>query len=151
MTQRERMIKTLNHELPDRIPTTISARNEVIRALCRYFDDDVSGVYKRLGIETGASIGFGIRFNPDFDKKVNGILTGDCPYAGGKFIFHSEDTFEDRWGVIRRKGMDGKYVEWISGPLVNAESPDEYDFPGPECIVDDPEAAERVRRYSHAG
>jgi len=83
MTQRERMIKTLNHELPDRIPTTISARNEVIRALCEYFDDDVSGVYKRLGIETGASIGFEIRFNPDFDMKVNGVLTGDCPYAGG--------------------------------------------------------------------
>jgi len=46
MTQRERMMKTLNHELPDRIPTTISARKEVIRALCEYFDDDVSGVYK---------------------------------------------------------------------------------------------------------
>ena len=151
MTQRERMIKTLNHELPDRIPTTISARNEVIRALCRHFDDDISGVYKRLGIETGASISFGIRFNPDFDEKVNGVLTGDCPYAGGRFIFHSEDTFEDRWGVVRRKGRDGKYVEWVSGPLVNAKSPDEYDFPGPECIVDDPEAAERVKRYKEAG
>ena len=50
--------------------------------------------------------------------------------AGGRYIFHDERTYEDQWGVVRRIGEDGKYVEWVSGPLTDAKDPDEYDFPG---------------------
>ncbi len=150
MTQRERMGRTLNHQLPDRIPTQMSARSEVLRALCEHFGDDTNGVYERLGIERPGSIGFGISF-PDYANRVNGILTGDCPYAGGEFIFHDQDVFEDTWGVIRRKGQDGKYVEWVSGPLMHAEDVDEYEFPGTERILDNPQAVERVQQMKESG
>ena len=34
---------------------------------------------------------------------------------------------------------------------MTAESPDEYNFPGPECIVNDPKAGERVEKYKAMG
>ena len=37
MTQRERMLKALSHELPDRIPTVMDARQEVREDLKHFY------------------------------------------------------------------------------------------------------------------
>jgi uroporphyrinogen decarboxylase len=151
MTARERILKTVNHELPDRIPAFLGARDEVNRGLMKYYNvNDMAGVHEILG--TGGRKGVVLEIDfPGFDKRCNGKLEGDMPYAGEEYIFHDERTFEDKWGVVRRVGSDRKYVEWISGPLANACDPDEYDFPGPERIMVSPGLQETVAGLKERG
>ncbi|MBN1352745.1 hypothetical protein JXJ21_25375 [candidate division KSB1 bacterium] len=146
MTHRQRIFATLNHQRPDRIPAVLAARPEVDRDLMHHFGvHSINEVHHILGTDGWAGVGIGIDFS-DFEKKVNGELTGDCPYADHAYIFHDESTFEDAWGVVRRKGRDGKYVEWISGPLVHAADPDDYDFPQIDRLIPDAQLSQRVQQ-----
>jgi uroporphyrinogen decarboxylase len=150
MTPRERLAATVAHRLPDRTPTTIMARPEVQRGLVERlkvssFDEAV----RHLGAELYADVEPAIRF-PGFDARVNGMLRGDCPFAGQDVVFHDERTFEDGWGVLRRVGRDGKYVEWVSGPLEGVREVrelDAYPFPRQEWIAG---AAELARATAQA-
>ena len=113
----------MHHQRPDRIPTVYAARGEVDRMMMAHFaTDSVAEVCRQLGAEGWGGVGIGVDFS-GFEARTNGELTGDCPYAGARYVFHEPDVFEDAWGVVRRKGRDGKYVEWLSGPLVGADSP----------------------------
>ncbi len=151
MTHRARMQLVVNHQKPDRTPATIGARPEINRALMEHFGVDSMGEVNRiLGADGWAGVGVGIEF-PGFKQKVNGRLTGDCPYAGGEYIFHEEDVFEDQWGVIRRKGADGKYVQWLSGPISDTDNLEGWDFPTPERVIDDPSLPDRVRKLKAEG
>ncbi|HUV08054.1 MAG TPA: uroporphyrinogen decarboxylase family protein [Spirochaetia bacterium] len=126
MTNRERMFKTFNHENADRIPSAIHARGEVQRALAEYYGVlSYREVLRLLGADTYGRLIFDAAF-PGFKDKTTAVLRGDCPGAGNRYIFHDTRTFEDGWGVIRRVGRDGKYVEWVTGPLAEAGDPDEY-------------------------
>ena len=151
MTHRERMRKVLSHQRPDRTPAVLACRPEVNRELMEHFGVNSMGEVQRiLGADGWGGVGLGIDFS-EYRKKVNGKLTGDCPYAGRDYIFHEEDVFEDEWGVVRKKGASGKYVQWLSGPLVDAHDPDECDFPGPDRIVDDPQLAQKVQEQKAKG
>lgn len=151
MTPRERHLMNLRHERPDRPPTMMSVRVEVARELMKYFGVDTFGEVQRiLGTDGWGRVGMKVAF-PEYASKTNGRLDGDFPYAGREYILHDDGTFEDEWGVVRRVGADGKYVEWVDGPLVNAEDPDEYYFPGPERIVLDPGLADRVQQMKDDG
>jgi len=146
MTRRERILATMNHQRPDRIPAVLAARPEVDRMLMKHFGvDSMSEVDRLLGTDGWAYVSVRLDWS-DFKKKTTGRLEGDCPYAGSDYIFHDENTFEDQWGVIRRKGRDGKYVQWVSGPLVDARDPDEYDFPTLDRLIDNPELPGRVSK-----
>lgn len=127
MTSRERVLTALAHELPDRVPLDLWARPEVDRALSEHFKVPVDQVHHTLGVDTtGVSAGESF---PEFLAKTNGALTGDCPYSGSKFIFQPNGDFEDAFGVVRRKGTDGKYVEWVRGPLSDDQDLASYQFP----------------------
>ncbi len=146
MGRRERILATFNHQRPDRIPTMLAARVEINRELVKHYGVDTIGeVAEILGADGWGRVGVGIDFS-EFASKTNGKLEGDCPYAGGDYIFHADDVFEDEWGVVRKVGSDGKYVEWVSGPLVDAEDPDEWDFPTVDRLIDDPDLADKVAR-----
>jgi uroporphyrinogen decarboxylase len=146
------MQKVIRHEKPDRTPTMWGARPEADRAIMRHFGTvNLQDALAQLGIEGWGGCGeVNVEF-PEFDRQANGTLEGDFPHAGSRMILHDENTFEDRWGVVRRVGTDRMYVEWVSGPLQDAESVEEYDFPGPERVVHDPDRAERVRRRKQEG
>jgi len=151
MTPRERILTTMHHERPDRIPTVYAARPEVDRMVMAHFaTDSLAEVCRLLGAEGWGGIGIGVDF-AEFEARTDGELTGDCPYAGARYVFHEPDVFGDAWGVVRRKGRDGRYVEWLSGPLVGADSPDECDFPGPERLMESPDLAGQIRRQKDAG
>ncbi|NCO32880.1 MAG: hypothetical protein AUJ92_10520 [Armatimonadetes bacterium CG2_30_59_28] len=150
MTPRERILKAINRELPDRTPTAWWVRAELVRKLAENFDCDASDVAAKLGIEGWGSIGFDVEF-PGYKERCNGKLEGDMPYAGSEYIFRSEDVFEDAYGVVRKVGQDRKYVEWVSGPLVNAASPEEIDFPVVGQILDNPNAAAEVQKQKSEG
>ena len=160
MTNRERLYKTLAHVQPDRVPTLIYARAEVERDLISHYGvQDFKKVLRILGADTYARLAIDAVF-PGFIDKTNGVLQGDCPGAGKRYIFHDQRTFEDPWGVVRRVGSDGKYVQWITGPLAEADDPDEhdfleqlgdlqlaYEFEGHHSIADADDFARRIKVY----
>jgi len=151
VTPRERMLKVVNHELPDRIPAVLAGRMEVHRALMeRFAVDSIAEVSKILGTDGWGGAGVHVDCS-EYEKKTNGLLEGDMPGAGRRYIFHEPDVFEDELGVVQKVGRDGKYVQWISGPLVNAKDPDEYDFPTPDRIIDDPDLPSRVAEQKRQG
>jgi len=151
VTSRERIQRVIDHEKPDRVPTVIHARGEMQRALMdHYAVDSFEAVEQILGAERYREVGLDILF-PGYEDKTNKVLVGDCPWSGQKLAFHDERTFEDGWGVIRRVGRDGKYVEWIDGPLAGVEDIDEYDFPGADRIIDNPQLPQKVSTYKQQG
>lgn len=144
MTRRERMQAVVAHRRPDRTPAVLAARPEVDRALMRYYGvDSMKDVHRILGTDGWAGAGVGIDWG-DWLERATGKLEGDFPYAGRQVILHDDDLFEDEWGVIRRVGRDRKYVEWISGPLVDADDPDACYIPAPEQLAGDPELPRRI-------
>jgi uroporphyrinogen decarboxylase len=146
MTRRERILTNLRHERPDRPPSVYGARAEVTRGLMRYYGvEDMGELMTILGTDGWGRVGYEIRHPGDYESRVNGSFEGDMPYSGADYIMHDDVTFEDVWGVVRRIGSDRKYVEWVTGPLADAVDPDEYDFPGPECIVPQPDLPEKVQ------
>ncbi len=129
MTAKERFRKTLSYELPDRLPMDlIWPRVETIRALKTYFHtDDTEEVFCNLGVDF-RWIAVPAQF-PDYERKINGKLNDDAPGSGTPYIFHDRQTFEDQWGIVRRVGDDGKYVEWKTGPLVGRDCLDSWKLP----------------------
>jgi len=147
VTSRERFFKTVRHERPDRVPLDIWARPEVMRQLREYLQTD--DVNEALGIDF---VHCGIKEHfPEYEKKCNGVLEGDMPYAGGRYIFLDERTFQTAWGIVFRVGEDRKLVEWISGPLVDADDPDEYDWPDFSALAEPDSIRQRVEQYKAAG
>ena len=147
MTQRERLAAAVAHRLPDRTPTSIFARPELLRTLAeRMKASSPDEVIRRLGADLYLDVQPTIR-SPDFERRADGVLGGDHSYAGQKMIFHDERTFEDLWGVVRRVGNDGRYVGWVSGPLTGAagiRDLEEHPFPRPEWIGGEAELARAI-------
>ena len=122
MTPRERILAALNHELPDRTPTDGWFHPEVVASLKRYYQtDDWPAVLAKLGIEGWVELGPYLRprdplqaFTPQYGSA-----------SGQPATWLDERTYEDVWGVRYRLGDDGRYRQWISGPLQDAEKADE--------------------------
>ena len=154
MDPRERIVKTVNHERPDRVPLKISPRDEVRRELLAHFDtDDWRVVEQNLGIEGWAGAGVAVSW-PEWDAREDReVREGDWPGSASAYVWHDEITFEDNWGTIRRIGADGKYREYVSGPLEDAtiDDLDDYDFPGPDRLIDNPDLADRVAQLKADG
>lgn len=151
MTPRERMLITLNHQTPDRIPSTMYARGEIQRKMVTHYNvNTFDEVLDILGARLYEDVSLTIK-NTDFDEKTNGLLEGDLPYAGNRFIFHDERTFEDQWGVKRRVGSDRMYVQHISGPLENPDKIKDYKFPKKEHIKGENELRQRVAGLKEQG
>jgi len=145
MTPRERIRAALSHEIPDRTPTDGWFHPEIQDRLKEYFHtDDWGEVLRELGIEGWAGCGLSIAF-PEFEKKAT-----ERPGTGrrwGKGIWLDERTYEDAWGVRHRIGEGDWYEEWISGPLVEARTPEDVekaDIPGPDRIVEPENYKEKV-------
>ncbi|HJN14023.1 MAG TPA: uroporphyrinogen decarboxylase family protein [Armatimonadota bacterium] len=152
MTQRERMQVVINHEKPDRTPAVLAGRAEVHRALVEHYGvEDMADVHRILGTDGWNGAGVALDWF-DYNSRVDGELIGDFPYAGGKFIMHGEDVFEDQWRVVRKAGEDRKYVQWLSGPI-SGENPDldAWGFPGPDRIIPNPDLPQRVQELKDKG
>ncbi len=151
MTPRERILMTMAHQRPDRVPTVYAARGEVDRALMAYYGvDSTAEVCKILGADGWGSVGLYIR-HYGWDAKPKQAKEGDWPGAGVQYYWHDDRTFEDEWGVVWRIGEDGKYIRWVSGPLQTLTDPDDYPFPTADDLVDDPQLAEKVREQKRQG
>jgi len=145
MTPRERILATLNHEVPDRTPTEGWFHAEVQKRLLAYYKaDDWGDVLKELGIEGWAGLGPGLRF-PEFEAKAT---ERPGSQGGRRAIWLDERTYEDAWGIRHRIGEGGWYEEWVAGPLENAQTVqdiDLYPFPTSDQIREPENYAQRVR------
>jgi len=154
MTQRERIMAVLSHQLPDRMPAIIDARQEVQQELMRYYGVDAfEDALRILGAENMYRFPTDSMLKVDFpgyDEKAE-VVEGPWMGGGKKYIKIDERTLQDEWGVVRQIGSDGKFVEWRSGPLEDADDPDEYDFPDPERIIDDPDLPANVAAWKEHG
>ncbi|MEA3400337.1 MAG: uroporphyrinogen decarboxylase family protein [Armatimonadota bacterium] len=154
MDPRERIERTVNHELADHVPLKISPRDEVRRELLAHFQtDDWSEVLKALGVEGWAGVGVGISWPTWEAREDKEARPGDWPGSNQEYVWLDEVTFLDRWGAIQRVGAGGKYVEYIRAPLEDATIEDlqQYDFPGPDRLIDDPDLPDRVQELKDQG
>jgi uroporphyrinogen decarboxylase len=150
-TARDCFFAAVRHERPDRVPTDLWARPEIIRALREHLGTD--DVERALGVDF-AEVSIADRF-PAFDRRAAGPRGGDWPGSGERYVWHDERTFEDGWGIVQRVGEDGKLVQWISGPLSGTEEPGiptvESTLPASACLAEPSEVAGAVQRLKAAG
>ncbi|MCC7492158.1 MAG: hypothetical protein IT204_07440 [Fimbriimonadaceae bacterium] len=143
MTPRERIVASLEHRRPDRVPLTAWIRPEVDRALAAHFGCSVGEAHQRLGIEGWGAASVEIQF-PGWRERAVDRLPGDFPYANRPVVLHDADTFEDEWGVWQRVGRDRRYVEWVSGPWQDLDDPAAAVFPGVDRLRVPADLAQRV-------
>lgn len=154
MIERERFLKTMNHQVPDRIPTVMDARLEVQKALKDYYGIDsyqeVLDIIGAIDIDRFPTDSW-INVNfPGYNDKAR-LIEGPWLGGGQKYIKINETIFKNAWGVVQKVGANGKYIEWVSGPLVDAKDPDEIFIPGIENIVDDPDLSRKVQELKDIG
>ncbi|OGG44675.1 MAG: hypothetical protein A3F84_11555 [Candidatus Handelsmanbacteria bacterium RIFCSPLOWO2_12_FULL_64_10] len=151
MTNRERMMKVVRHEVPDRVPIKFHTRGEIQPALLKHLGLSGPAELPRFfGADGWGSVGVGIDF-PGYRERCNGRLEGHMMFGERDYVFHDERTFEDAWGTVRRVGTDRKLVQWVDGPLARLDDPDDYDWPGPDRLLIPDDLAERVRRQQAQG
>lgn len=150
MTPRERMLATLNHRMPDRVPIVPSMRSEMLGALAKHYKlDDPGQVYKIWDADLYRYVGVKADWSA-FQKRANGTPPG--MYASmGPMVMRDERTFEDPWGIVQRVGSDGKYLEWVGGPFKDTDDLDSFDWPGESRLIDDPELPKRVAELKRQG
>ncbi|MDD4888690.1 MAG: uroporphyrinogen decarboxylase family protein [Phycisphaerae bacterium] len=150
MTPRERILATLKHQCPDRVPIELGWRDEVMDAAKKHYRVDTEQqVAQILGADNTRGANIKTRW-PDYEKRINGELNG--PFGTiGKTVLHDERTFEDRWGVVERVGSTGKYLQWITGPFEKTDDLDSFNWPDERNIVDDPALPTKVAAHKAAG
>ena len=133
MTPRQRILATLNHEPPDRTPTDGWFHPEVIESLKRHYNtDDWSVVLGELGIEGWADL------SPHLVPAASdGQIVPQTGHASGEPAkWLDERTYEDVWGARFRRGDDGRYREWLYGPLEGAQTAADVERFGIDRIVE---------------
>ncbi|MFI3238164.1 MAG: uroporphyrinogen decarboxylase family protein [Lachnospiraceae bacterium] len=161
MTSRERVLCTLNHKEPDRVPLDFGATMETTMSLKLY--DDLKA---RLGIKVGDPVGIKLLtaqfadIDPEIQKAVGADVRGVQPNRFAAFPPVLEEKgeytfYKDEFGIVWRKPtLDGLYYDMNKHPLADAEDADdmsEYDFPDPHNPKLYEGLAERIEMLSCGG
>jgi uroporphyrinogen decarboxylase len=157
VNERERFLTTMNHQLPDRIPTVMDARIEAQEALKNHYG--VGSYQKVLDIMGAVDIyrfphDDWIKVNfPGYDEKAELVEGRWMSFNRGiqKYIKIDKKTFKDAWGAVWKISDNEGFAGWVSGPLVEAKDPDEIFIPRINDIVDDPDLPRRVRELKEKG
>lgn len=153
MTPRERIIATLRHQVPDRIPTDAWIHPEVMkRLMAHYRTDDPERVLKQLGIEGWVTMTPKLVV-PEYEAKAEKRTYKGMTRYG---IWEDERTYTNELGMRHRIGDEGWYEEWMSGPLVEADGEDlsvldRVTLPQISQITDPPDYAARIQAAKEAG
>jgi uroporphyrinogen decarboxylase len=106
MNSKQRVLKAINHEEPDRVPLDYSAKPEVSQALCEYLGLTWDGPYEHWQIHPEALMQ---RFHIDLR------------FRSARYIGDEEKTLPDgcminRWGVVFKNGYP------LIAPLAHAKT-----------------------------
>ncbi len=116
MNSKERVLTSLNHQEPDRVPIDYTCNSGIDRSLKEYFGlkhDDSEGLRRALGV--------------DF-RSVN------VPYVGPQLQPEIEDCrIHPEWGIHMKwtPHLTGGYWEYCDFPLKNATAEDAANWPMP--------------------
>ena len=125
LSPRERVLKALTHQSPDRVPVDDAwmqyVRIDTWDALKKHlsvYDDEA--LRRHLGFDFRYLV---IGLSEEFKKKVKNY------YPFGLFKPVAENIFEDEWGVRYQVTSTGLHWRYIFHPLADAEDVSEYKFP----------------------
>jgi uroporphyrinogen decarboxylase len=130
MTHRERVLATLNHQEPDRVPIDLGAtRNTGInryayRKLLDYLgiDAEVIPLQDFGGARFQGLAKIDERVLERFGVDVRGIFTGEAD--GGHDRELPDGSYVDEFGVTRVPVEGAPYFEWVASPMVDEFSMD---------------------------
>jgi uroporphyrinogen decarboxylase len=130
LTSRERVLKTLNHQEPDRVPFNLSLTVDIYHRLRDYLG---------LPAEPDKAIGVWTEVSPSLDlldaMQVDFYYTGLRRPSGWKPPDKGDGLLYDEWGIGRVKvdREDGSYYyEMVKQPLANATLKDIQEYPWPD-------------------
>ena len=125
MTPRERIIKCIEHQEPDRVPLGGSFRPEIVKKLQDHFaTKDLGKIYDELGIDWRGGAGMGA--SAEFRER--------CKASGGSgTILCPDGSYEDEWGVRMKQILTSSpYEAFVYQPLKDDETRlKTYRFPDP--------------------
>ena len=150
MTPRERILAAFAHEPPDRTPVDGWFHAEVVESLKKHFGtDDWEAVQRELGIDGWIDLPPHIHFAEFEAKATPRPGEGNSSDDDSRAIWLDERTYEDPWGTRFRIGEDGRYEQWLSGPLEAVQTVDDvlrHEFPTVEDVREPENYAEQVAR-----
>jgi uroporphyrinogen decarboxylase len=134
LSRRERFIKALNHQEPDRVPIDLGSVGGGIT------DVAYSRVKEHLGIEgeEGTTTYTTTLVVSQFDERVLRALDVDIRHLGlrgskkrpGR-VERGDGSWADDWGIVYRKA--GYYNQIVGNPLSNATLADLKSYPWPDA------------------
>lgn len=148
MTSRERVLTSFSFEEPDRVPVDYRARGEVTDALCAHLGvEGRERLFRVLGVDfRGVGVG---EHHPDFEARANGVLeAGRSEKRGRRFVFHSDGSFENAWGVVFRLDAEGRYEEWRNGPFRDTDDLGSFSWPSLDTLEDVESVRARVQSWN---
>jgi uroporphyrinogen decarboxylase len=136
MNGRERVRRTVQHEVTDRVPVDYCVRDDVSETLRNYLGlADHEAVLQKLGIDI-RKLGIGETV-PSFLER-----------SGGKrAIRHPDGSIESVWGVVQKPSDDGRYMEMVRGPFYETDDLDSFDWPSLDHIEAVESIKERIDAY----
>lgn len=130
MSSRDRVLATLNHQEPDRVPFDLSLTADIYQRLRDYLG---------LPLDPVQSMGIWTEVSPKLDlldaMGVDIYYLGLNSPTGGQRPNTADHLFYDEWGVGRAKvTRDGGsfYYEMVKHPLSGATLEDVEDYPWPD-------------------
>jgi uroporphyrinogen decarboxylase len=130
MTSRERVLRTLNHQEPDRVPFNLALTVDIYNRLRQHLglppDPDA-----KMGIWTDVAL----KFDLIEAMQVDICAVGLNPPANWSPPPSRNGLVYDEWGIGRRKVVrdDGSfYLEMVEHPLANATLEDVRKYPWPD-------------------
>ncbi len=129
-TSRERVLKTINHQEPDRVPFDLYLTSDIYHKLRAYLD---------LPPDPNQKVGIWSDVNPAEDlldaMGVDFLYIGFNPASQPSPLKLDDGLLYDQWGVGRAKVAlpnGSSYYEMFSHPLANATIQAVEDFPWPD-------------------
>ena len=100
MNAKERLLTTLDHREPDRVPLTANLSRDTQMKLRDHYGVKTSeDLYEKLGVESGRA---GIGIGPPTDWKPTAELLEFCRETG--YDAHGQHTTYEEWGIKRKLG-----------------------------------------------
>ncbi len=141
MTSKERVLRTIDHQEPDRVPLDYGAWRKVSERLCEYLNVDPTGAYSHFQDFPEALMQ---RLHVD-------IRTVRAKYVGPPLEKLPDGDYIDRWGI--RHGTTGYPVGHPLAHAATVADIEAYPFPDPDAFDYEHygEQCERFGEYAVCG
>ena len=142
MKSRERFIKTINREVPDRSPLYVSVTPQVARKMSSYmqlpFEEPLDSMLSTRASHMDLMVSLG----------ADAVGVTMCAPTNNPTVTMDNGLIKNEWGMIFKDS--GQYNEFYEFPLAHAETAkdiEEYNFPDPFAMGRWDAAKETIDKY----